>query len=107
MLPDPAPAFRALSDPTRREILSLLMGDEMTIAQVADQFDMTRPAVKKHLSRLADAQLISVEPRGRERINRLNPEGFRAVSTWLDLFDRYWDEKLTKLKDTIERDTAK
>ncbi len=68
-------AFRALADPTRREIVQILASGDMTIAQLTDQFDMTRAAVKKHLSVLSDGGLITVEARGRERINRLEPNG--------------------------------
>ncbi len=74
MTPDPQSAFRALADPTRRGILAILRDGEATIGQVADRFDMTRPAVKKHLRVLEDGALIEVIPRGRERVNRLAPE---------------------------------
>lgn len=97
-------AFRALADPTRRDILLMLKGQEMTIAQVSDRFDMTRAAVKKHLTVLSDGGLITVEARGRERINRLNPVGLAPVLSWLEVFDRFWDDRLSNLKTAIERD---
>lgn len=97
-------AFRALADPTRRDILAMLTRQEMTIAQVSDRFDMTRAAVKKHLTVLSDGGLITVEARGRERINRLNPIGLAPVLDWFDIFDRFWDDRLTDLKSAIERD---
>ena len=59
------PTFRALSDPTRRDILRLLAAQEMTIADVSGHFDMTRAAVKKHLTVLSDGGLITVEVQGR------------------------------------------
>ena len=59
------PVFRALADKTRREILLLLQGKEMTIAEVAENFDMTRAAVKKHLSVLSEGNLIRMERSGR------------------------------------------
>ncbi|WP_146344036.1 ArsR/SmtB family transcription factor [Phaeobacter marinintestinus] len=102
----PQAAFRALSDPTRRTILTLLDDQPMTIAQVSDRFDMTRAAVKKHLTILKEGDLIRVEPRGRERINSLNPEGMRPVRDWLSHFDRFWDDKLDALKRTIETGEA-
>lgn len=97
-------AFRALADPTRRDILTMLKGQDMTIAQVSDRFDMTRAAVKKHLTVLSDGGLITVEARGRERINRLNPHGLAPVLSWLELFDRFWDDRLSDLKTAIEKD---
>lgn len=99
------PSFRALADPTRRDILTLLHGGPMTIAEVSGHFDMTRAAVKKHLTVLSDGGLITVEARGRERINRLNPDGFLPILDWLTYFDAFWDTKLAALKAAIEKDT--
>ncbi len=98
-------AFRALADPTRRDILAMLATKDMTIAEVAGHFSMTRAAVKKHLIVLSDGNLITVTPSGRERINSLNPDGFRVVSEWLGFFDRFWDDRLSALKTAIEEGT--
>ncbi len=96
-------AFRALADPTRRDIVMLLADEDMTIGQLTDHFDMTRAAVKKHLTVLSDGGLIMVEARGRERLNRLEPSGMAPVLDWLSYFDRFWDDRLANLKDAIER----
>lgn len=101
----PQATFRALADPTRRDILTMLGDRDMTIAEVAENFDMTRAAVKKHLVVLSDGGLIEVLPRGRERVNRLTPDGLRPVVDWLSYFDRFWDNKLEALKTAIEKDT--
>ncbi len=97
-------AFRALSDPTRREILMLLRKEAMTIGAVAENFDMTRAAVKKHLTVLSDGGLITVQTRGRERLNSLNPLGMAPVLDWLSFFDGFWDDRLDALKTAIEKD---
>jgi DNA-binding transcriptional ArsR family regulator len=97
-------AFRALADPTRRDILCLLQNGDMTIAQVADNFDMTRAAVKKHLTILNDAGLISSHVRGRERINSYNSQGLAPVRAWIDDLDAFWDSALNNLKTAIEKD---
>lgn len=104
-LNDSQNTFRALADPTRRDILKLLTQSEMTIGDVTDRFDMTRAAVKKHLTVLSDGGLITVEARGRERINRINPAGFAPVLSWLEYFDQFWDDRLSALKTAIEKDT--
>ncbi len=96
-------AFRALADPTRRDIVILLADEDMTIGQLTDRFDMTRAAVKKHLTVLSDGGLITVEARGRERLNRLEPSGMAPVLDWLSYFNRFWDDRLANLKDAIER----
>ncbi len=94
--------FRALSDPTRRDILVFLSRQDMTIGEVADRFDITRAAVKKHLTVLEQGDLISVHPRGRERINRLEPLGLKTANDWLNHFDRFWDQRLHALQDAVE-----
>ena len=104
MTPDPQTTFRALSDPTRRDILSILAKGDKTIGEVAQHFDITRPAIKKHLAILEDGHLIDVIPRGRERINHLRKDGLMPVINWLSVFDTFWDNRLTALKSTIEKD---
>ena len=104
MIPDAQATFRALSDPTRRGILRILAGGDLTIGQVARNFDVTRPAVKKHLAILERARLIEVTPHGRERINHLKTDGFLPAVDWLSVFDAFWDDRLTTLKSTIEKD---
>ena len=94
-------SFRALADPTRRDILVLLSKQEMTIAEIADEFPMTRAAVKKHLTVLEQGQLISVHPSGRERVNRLEPQGMKNVTKWVKYFDQFWDDKLSALQNVI------
>ena len=106
MPPPVQPTFRALADPTRRDILTLLASQDMTIAQLTGQFDMTRAAVKKHLTVLSDGGLITVRTRGRERINTLNPAGMAPVLDWLSYFDAFWDDRLTALKTTLEKDKS-
>ena len=98
------PTFKALADPTRREILRHLSQSDMSIAEVSDHFDMTRAAVKKHLTVLSDGGLITVRTKGRERVNALNPEGFAPVRDWLSFFDQFWDARLDDLKSAIEKD---
>ena len=98
------PTFRALSDPTRRDILRLLAAQDMTIADVSGHFDMTRAAVKKHLTVLSDGGLITVQTQGRARINRINKAGFAPVLNWLEFFDQFWDDRLNTLKSVIEKE---
>jgi DNA-binding transcriptional ArsR family regulator len=97
-------AFRALADPTRRQILRLLSNDDMTIGDVVDKFSVTRGAIKKHLNVLEAGRLISVHPRGRERVNRLEPSMLKTVSEWLNFFDQFWDQKLDRLQQAVNKE---
>ncbi len=96
--------FRALADPTRRDILVLLAERDLTIAEVAENFQMTRAAVKKHLTILGEGDLIKVRTEGRTRVNTLNAAGMKGVIDWFDYFNTFWDERLATLKSEIEKD---
>jgi DNA-binding transcriptional ArsR family regulator len=97
------PVFRALADPTRRQILMDLSAQEMTIAEVADQFQITRGAVKKHLVILEQGGLISVHTNGRERVNQFEPDALHAAQQWLNYFAQFWDNRLASLKKSVEK----
>lgn len=101
------PCFRALSDSTRRAILMQLSQEELTISEVVSKFDLTRTAVRKHLTILEEGNLITVTPRGKERVNKLNPEGLKSAADWFDYFDHFWDTALGSLKSAVERDNQK
>lgn len=100
-------AFRALADPTRREIVVMLAAGDRSIAEVAGEFSLTRAAIKKHLTVLAEGGLITVERRGREAVNRLNPSTLKDVADWLSYFDRFWDDKLAALQEAITAEASK
>ncbi len=101
---DPAqPVFRALADPTRRAIVTMLADGARPISDIAGAFEMTRPAVAKHLAILREGGLVLVEVQGRKRINKLNANRLKDAADWLNHFDRFWDERLAKLKQIVEK----
>ena len=106
-LTSPQGIFRALSDSTRREILIHLSKEDMTIGDVVDRFDVTRRAIKKHLIILEEGGLITVTPKGRERINRLEPMRLKEASDWFHQFNHFWDERLSSLKRVIDEDNTR
>lgn len=96
-------AFTALSDPTRRRIVErLAKGGAQRIADIASEFDMSRQAVTKHLDILSKAGILITERRGRERFNRLADDAFDPIRDWLTRYDRFWEDKLGRLKKIIE-----
>ncbi len=103
-MPPEQPTFRALADPTRRQILRLLNGKDMTIGELTEQFPMTRAAVKKHLGILVEGGLISVEVKGRERINRLERDAFAVVTEWVDGFEAPAEDRLAALRRSVARE---
>ncbi|WP_289041816.1 metalloregulator ArsR/SmtB family transcription factor [uncultured Aliiroseovarius sp.] len=82
-------AFAALSDPTRRAILTMLLEDDMAVTDVAQPFDMSLAAVSKHLTILTRAGLISQEKRGRVKWCKLEPDALRDASVWMQGFGQF------------------
>ena len=78
--------FAALSDPTRRAILAMLLEDDMAVTDVAEPFAMSLAAISKHLVLLAGAGLISQEKRGRVKWCKLEPDALREASVWMQGF---------------------
>lgn len=93
--------FAALADPTRRAILTRLSAGEATVTELAAPFDMTLPAVSKHLKVLERAGLIT---RGREaqwRPCRLDGGPLRDVAGWVERYRRFWDDRFDRLDDYL------
>ena len=94
--------FHAVADPTRRAILDRLRGGGSAVADLAAGFDMTRPAVSKHLRVLRDARLVHEERDGRQRVYRLTPGPLRDVSQWIESYRNFWPANLASLKRHLE-----
>lgn len=103
-MPPEQPTFRALADPTRRQILRLLNARDMTIGELTEQFPMTRAAVKKHLGILEEGGLVRVEVKGRERINRLERGAFAVVTDWVAGFEEPVEDRLAALRRSVARE---
>ena len=93
--------FQVVGDPSRRKMLMLLAEDKLTINSLADHFDMSRPAVSKHIRILNHAGFISIEDVGRERYCTLKRDGFDELKTWISFFDKFWASRLKKLESLL------
>ncbi|MFM2224821.1 MAG: hypothetical protein RJA07_1023 [Bacteroidota bacterium] len=94
-------AFQVIADPSRRHMLQLLSKKSMTINALAENFDMSRPAVSKHVKILYGAGFISITGIGRERHCILKQEGFDEVQEFINYFDKFWLNKLNKLQTIL------
>lgn len=92
--------FQAIADPNRREILGMLTKGTYNINSLAENFEMSRPAVSKHIKILQTAGFITIQEIGRERHCVLNQEGFHELKAWINHFDKFWNNKL-QLLETI------
>lgn len=94
--------FRAIADPTRRQILGLLRQRKHTVGELAGNFRTSRPAISKHLRLLRRVGLVMTETEGTARICKLNAEPLRAVDEWLHDYHQFWAESLRDLKRYVE-----
>lgn len=92
-------ALKAIAEPRRRQILSLVRDEELSAGEIASHFDVSRPAVSQHLTVLKEAGLIDERRDGTRRLYRARPEGLVELKEFLDGF---WDERLAKLKRIAE-----
>lgn len=100
-------SFQVIADPSRRQILNMLTHDSMTINSLAENFDMSRPAVSKHIKILYGAGFISIEDVGRERYCTLKQDGFSELHEWLKFYDNFWKTKLKKLETLLDKKSKK
>jgi DNA-binding transcriptional ArsR family regulator len=99
--------FGALADPTRRQILTRLAEGEATVAALAAPFDMSQPAISKHLKVLENAGLVSRTRRATARLSHLEAEPLREATTWLARYQRFWDESHERLDELLAALQAK
>ncbi len=96
--------FRAVADPTRRAVLEYLLGRPHGVNELAEHFDVSRPAISKHLRILKDARVVRERRDGRNRIYELNPAGLNALREY---FDRFWSQALDAFKHEAEKPARK
>ena len=94
--------FAALADPTRRAILARLASGEANVGELAKPFDMSQPAISKHLKVLERAGLISRSREGQSRPCRLEAERLKEASAWMEKYRRFWDESFDRLDLYLE-----
>jgi DNA-binding transcriptional ArsR family regulator len=93
--------FTALADPTRRRIVESLALGETSFGDIADQFEMSRPAVSQHLKTLREAGIVTVRAEAQRRIYRLSDDGLDEIDAWLNTVRSYWNQRLDKLEQIL------
>jgi DNA-binding transcriptional ArsR family regulator len=95
--------FEAISHPARRRILDLVADGGHPVNAIADNFEMSRPAVSQHLRILLDAGLVTERRHGRERLYSLVPQRLDPVRDWISHYERFWDDRLKRLKRALAK----
>jgi DNA-binding transcriptional ArsR family regulator len=103
MTPSDPEVFGAISHPARRRMLDLLADGDCPVNAIAANFEMSRPAVSQHLRVLRDAGLVTEQRHGRQRRYRLAPQRLGLVRDWLGHYERFWDDRFSRLQRHLER----
>ena len=99
--------FQAIADPTRREIIGLVAHQSRNVNELADNFDMSRPAVSKHIRILKECGLVTLEKKGRERFCHAQLDKLGEIALWVHQYRRFWNNSLDRLEELLKNDTDK
>lgn len=94
--------FQAIADPTRREILHLVARKPLNLNAIADNFDISRPAISQHIKILTQCGLIVIHQKGRERFCEAQIEKLDEVTEWINTYRQFWESKLDSLEQYLD-----
>ena len=94
--------FQAIADPVRRDIIELLSGNTLTVNEVAENFEISRPAISKHIRILNECGLIEISQKGRERYCRIEPQNLVPAFLWIEKYRKLWEERIDSFENYLE-----
>lgn len=100
-------SFQVIADNSRRQIIQMLSEETLSISGIASQFEMSRPAISKHIKILENFNFIEIQEIGRERYCHLKQEGFDELKEWLAYYDQFWMSKLSDLEKLMNKKSIK
>ena len=95
--------FQAIADPTRRQIINLIARQSLNLNAIADNFDVSRPAISNHIKILNECGIISIEQIGRERYCKIQPKNLKEVADWVEPLKDLWEQKLGFLRKYLNK----
>jgi len=95
--------FQAIADPTRRAIIGLLATQSLNLNAVAEQFEISRPAISKHIKVLSECGIVTISQQGRERFCEAKLEKLSEVSAWVEQYRLLWENKFDALEHYLEQ----
>jgi len=96
--------FQAIADPTRRDIIGLIAHRSLNLNAVADHFEISRPAISKHIKILTQCGLVTIRQRGRDRYCEANFKKLNEVANWVAQYRKFWTSKLDALGDFLDKE---
>ena len=98
--------FQAIADPTRREIINIISRGSLNLNSVAGYFEISRPAISKHIKILTECGLIIIKQQGRERYCEANLQSLNEVSKWIEQYRVFWTKKLDALETHLAKENT-
>lgn len=98
--------FQAIADPTRRDIMAMLVNEPINVNTIAAQFSISRQAISLHLKILSECGLINITLQGRERLCEAKFEQLTEVQDWVNQYHKLWSSRLSALKEFVEQETS-
>ena len=95
--------FQAIADPVRREIIELLSTETLTVNQVAERFDISRPAISKHLKILNECGIVDFNQVGRERLCLIQPKKLIPAFLWIKQYNKLWEDRIDSFENYINQ----
>ena len=99
--------FQAIADPVRRDIIDLLAQEKLTVNTVAEKFEVSRPAISKHLKILEECGIISINKQGRERFCQIQPKNLIPAFMWIEQYQKLWEDRLDSFEQYLDQLQAK
>lgn len=93
--------FQAIADPVRRDIIQLLSTEELSVNEVADKFEISRPAISKHLKILNECGLVDFNQVGRERLCIIKPQELIPAFLWIKQYNSLWEDRINSFENYI------
>ncbi len=93
--------FQAIADPTRREILSLIAKEPLNLNSIAENFEMSRPAISQHIKVLDESGLVIMRKKGRQRFCCIRPQKIKEVDKWIEPFRKLWEDRFNQLDQVL------
>lgn len=95
--------FQAIADPIRREIIDILSDTGLTVNEVAEKFEISRPAISKHLKILDECGIISITQKGRERFCYVNHQNLIPAFLWIEKYHKQWEERIHSFEEYVNQ----
>ena len=95
--------FQAIADPIRRDIIGLLVNETLSVNTVAEKFNVSRPAISKHLKILKECGIITINKKGRERLCQIQPRNLIPAFLWIEQYQKLWEDKLDSFEAYLNK----